>query len=697
MGRAAGNPGAEKLTPITREERFLEDIAEAVEGGGEVTPGSVVSATAAMTPEQAAQTRQNIGADTPETVAEWLSEHVDPETGYVLDNSLTVEGAAADAKAVGDEFAIVNGQLFELAPAPAHDGVSPSESVKKRKLDANGDILTVSYSNNVVSAFAIPDDATKITATGFPSSAGHPSTPCAFYSSETVAESSAETVVGNVGEITLNPSAENVFSVPSGAKLFICFWYTGDTTDLSDIGSVYVSEKLTESPVIERLEEAVQSFGEPKYFGDKKVDSVLNPVSSETGKYIAAGGVIATTDNQHSVVSKFDVPLNAEEICLSGFPLHEGASASNLVFYAADNVFINMTTYRLGSIETYIRIPIGAETFALRWYDENGTIGSVVETYEKELRSKLDDFQNDYYLFSEVFTVGAGGDYSSINDAITAASRKYPVYRKGGITCEVRILSGTVIHEQIAVVGMDLSYITITSEDATVGVNVDGFNDCGLNKHDLREPNVGAFIGGENGAGLPKVGTIFTVVQNTNSVQVCGYFANRSSKGVVLSGCGFDGFGDGCISNNESSITIREGIARNNLRYGVHARHNGEVSARSCDCSGNGVYGAYADRVANLDVREGDVSGSDIGIRGEHASNICACGTHAQNCRIVAQSMTCAVVDCSLMSIASPSEAVFQVKDGAMMNCTGATITDSEAVETNIEKNTFDAKGIIWG
>ena len=32
----------------------------------------------------------------------WLSEHVDPETGYVLDNTLAVEGAAADSKAVGD-------------------------------------------------------------------------------------------------------------------------------------------------------------------------------------------------------------------------------------------------------------------------------------------------------------------------------------------------------------------------------------------------------------------------------------------------------------------------------------------------------------------------------------------------------------------------------------------------------------------
>ena len=41
MGRAAGNPGAEKLEPITREERFLEDIVEAVEsGGGDLPPVS---------------------------------------------------------------------------------------------------------------------------------------------------------------------------------------------------------------------------------------------------------------------------------------------------------------------------------------------------------------------------------------------------------------------------------------------------------------------------------------------------------------------------------------------------------------------------------------------------------------------------------------------------------------------------------
>jgi hypothetical protein len=45
---------------------------------------------------------QNAERQIPGAVSEWLEENVDPETGYVLDSSLTVAGAAADAKAAGD-------------------------------------------------------------------------------------------------------------------------------------------------------------------------------------------------------------------------------------------------------------------------------------------------------------------------------------------------------------------------------------------------------------------------------------------------------------------------------------------------------------------------------------------------------------------------------------------------------------------
>ena len=38
-------------------------------------------------------------------VEDWLDEHVDPDTGYVIDDTLSTTGAAADAKKTGDEIA----------------------------------------------------------------------------------------------------------------------------------------------------------------------------------------------------------------------------------------------------------------------------------------------------------------------------------------------------------------------------------------------------------------------------------------------------------------------------------------------------------------------------------------------------------------------------------------------------------------
>lgn len=43
----------------------------------------------------------------PGEVSSWLSEHVDPDTGYVIDDTLTIADAAADAKATGDAIAAI--------------------------------------------------------------------------------------------------------------------------------------------------------------------------------------------------------------------------------------------------------------------------------------------------------------------------------------------------------------------------------------------------------------------------------------------------------------------------------------------------------------------------------------------------------------------------------------------------------------
>lgn len=72
-------------------------------------------------------------------------------------------------------------------------------------------------------------------------------------------------------------------------------------------------------------------------------------------------------------------------------------------------------------------------------------------------------------------TVGSGGDYATLNLAIEALSRTVPAYKNGGFTATINILTGTVLNEQINIVDVDLSWITITSDDAVVNVDTTGF------------------------------------------------------------------------------------------------------------------------------------------------------------------------------------------------------------------------------
>lgn len=55
-------------------------------------------------------------------VEDWLGEHVDPDTGYVIDDTLSTTGAAADAKKTGDEIADLKSAIDDMAVAQLISG-----------------------------------------------------------------------------------------------------------------------------------------------------------------------------------------------------------------------------------------------------------------------------------------------------------------------------------------------------------------------------------------------------------------------------------------------------------------------------------------------------------------------------------------------------------------------------------------------
>ena len=134
---------------------------------------------------------------------------------------------------------------------------------------------------------------------------------------------------------------------------------------------------------------------------------------------------------------------------------------------------------------------------------------------------------------NQTVTVGAGGDYANYNLALEALSKIVPAYKKGGFTATAELMTGEVIDYQIHVSGVDLSYIRMTSVDATVDIDTSGFS--------LIDGKL-AFITVSDGGQSPEISPLFTT-SNGNQTAVGLFVQHGASYAKISNGGGFDSFG----------------------------------------------------------------------------------------------------------------------------------------------------------
>ena len=91
-----------RLTPCWPVPRSWRTRERAAAARAAARVRAVARARAAASAATAKDYADHIADPVAGLVTEWLEDNITQETGYVLDDSLTVEGAAADAKAVGD-------------------------------------------------------------------------------------------------------------------------------------------------------------------------------------------------------------------------------------------------------------------------------------------------------------------------------------------------------------------------------------------------------------------------------------------------------------------------------------------------------------------------------------------------------------------------------------------------------------------
>ncbi|QQO40327.1 hypothetical protein WHYPHY_19 [Bacillus phage WhyPhy] len=215
------------------------------------------------------------------------------------------------------------------------------------------------------------------------------------------------------------------------------------------------------------------------------------------------------------------------------------------------------------------------EDILAKWL-EDGTIEELLKgalkdyVTRKELEQELSDLMDKitkqineaidalFIRESTTYTIGEGGDYPTLNKAVDALSEKI-VANRGQITW--KILKDHELKEQVFLEGLNLSYVTIISEDERVNVDTRYLTQDVEVKIDP-EYTVTPIFYCKNGS-LPNIGTIFDLCNCGDKINACGAHLDNSDV-RILSGAGFlNASYIGVSAVNGSSVVAHGGTVDN--------------------------------------------------------------------------------------------------------------------------------------
>jgi len=220
-------------------------------------------------------------------------------------------------------------------------------------------------------------------------------------------------------------------------------------------------------------------------------------------------------------------------------------------------------------------------------------------------------------------TVGSGGDYATINQALEYLSGFYPLYKSSGVTATINLLSGFVMAEQVLVRGLDLGWITIVGEDAETIITHTALTTAFYSSY----PAFGVDKGGTS----PVIGQLFRFnVEKVGGEKHGLVTLGAGSSADVLSGKGFIGAGThGIFAKRGSTINAYGANCSNAGAVGIFALDGSTINARSANCSNAGTVGIYADTASTINAYEAIIQNQTTGtarIIVEYGSTIEAAG-----------------------------------------------------------------------
>jgi len=263
------------------------------------------------------------------------------------------------------------------------------------------------------------------------------------------------------------------------------------------------------------------------------------------------------------------------------------------------------------------RLPVGADGYVLT---SNSLKPEGLEWTPKAAGQPLTE--------NITVTVGSGGDFSTINQALDSVTSLYmPKYISGYGVHKVTIvlLSNFVMNEQVFVDSIDLSWITIIGE---LGPGVEtNINPSAITRYSSTVDAKPIFLA-NNGGFLPIIGQLFNF-GTTGGGGKQGIVACNNSRAIILPNCGLKGTIQNNIYAFKSSIINADGaIATGSLTTNIIARDNSTINANGAIATGSAGYGIFAIEGSFINAQGADASGATwSGIRVMNGSIINANGS----------------------------------------------------------------------
>lgn len=219
-------------------------------------------------------------------------------------------------------------------------------------------------------------------------------------------------------------------------------------------------------------------------------------------------------------------------------------------------------------------------------------------------------------------TVGASGDFQTINAAIKHLSEHYyksynqaeatpsPGYSADTVSAVVRLLSGFVMEEQVLFRQTKLGWITIIADDPVVTISR---------------------------AALTKI----AYFQGTASEMYPAFYAGDNSELPIIA-CKFQMDSTGVATNRHFAVANRNSTGHiwpyagclNAGAHGIYAREGSNISARLAICDGAGDTAFIAANNGELNLQGASGRGSSIGCTSTDGSTVNFAGGIADHCAL---------------------------------------------------------------